>query len=145
MVCAELDRQWPGVSLDRVLQSVKQSSQPLIASYTICAIFCLLQLNCASLAARVDVCILDCLTVRWAGRPVFTDVQLLSAMSLLTEAVLQTCTHLRSMLHTGEHHNIMQIFQRGYMVQKHLAYNQPVDWALQTFHTKLASSSSSGP
>lgn len=109
-------------------------------------LFCLPQLKRASLAARVDVCILsDCPTVRWAGRPIFTDVQLLSAIALLTEAVLQSCTHLHNMLHTGEHHNIMQIFQRWYMGQKHLAYNQTEAWALQTFHTKLASSSSSGP
>lgn len=124
----------------------KAKLPPLDCKYTIGATFCFPELNCASLAARVGEYILNCLAVEQAERPIFTNVQLPSAISLFkTEALLQSSTHLHSMLHTGGHHNIMQVFQRGQMGQNRLACNQPVDLTLQTFHTaELASSSTFG-
>lgn len=67
---------------------------PLDCKHTIGATLCFPELNCASLAARIGVYILNRLAVEQAGRPIFTNVQLLSAISLFKQRHFYRAVHI---------------------------------------------------
>lgn len=118
--CAGLDRQGPG-ACHRTLQWLKLLL--LDCKCTLGATFCLPNLSCASSAARLG----DTQTRLPSGMTSKeTDIYWWTITACHIPSNRGTITELyTSTKHTGEHHNIMQTFQRIYGAKKnHLAFKQ---------------------
>lgn len=107
---------WTGTGLNPVTERCSEVKLPLLdCKCTLCATFCLPDLSCAS-SARVG----DTQTQLPGGMTSEeTDIYWWTITACHIPLNRGTITELyTSTKHTGEHHNIMQTFQRGYMGQK---------------------------
>lgn len=108
---------WTGTGLEPVTERCSEVKLPLLGcKCTLCATFCLPDLSCASSAARVGDTQTQLPSARTSEE---TDMYWWTITAchipLNRGTITELCTSTK---HTGEHHNIMQTFQRGYMGQK---------------------------